>query len=153
MQKTPPDPRLKNIARISKLLDSQFKIGGFRFGLDPIINFVPFLGDASTTIVSLMLIYTMRKHGASSKIVVKMLGNVFIDFAIGAIPLIGLVFDFYFKSNNRNLKLLEEHYLEDKNAGSGRGLLFGVLVLFIVLIGLIIYATVALSEWFLKLIF
>jgi hypothetical protein len=53
MQKTPPDPRLKNIARISKLLDSQFKIGGFRFGLDPIINFVPFLGDASTTIVSL----------------------------------------------------------------------------------------------------
>jgi hypothetical protein len=153
MQKTPPDPRLKNIARISKLLDSQFKIGGFRFGLDPIINFVPFLGDASTTIVSLMLIYTMRKHGASSKIVVKMLGNVFIDFAIGAIPLIGLVFDFYFKSNNRNLKLLEEYYLEDKHAGSGKGLLFGVLVLFIVLIGLIIYATVALSEWFLKLIF
>jgi hypothetical protein len=153
MQITPTDPRLKNIARVSKLLDSQFQIGGFRFGLDPIVNFVPFLGDASTTIVSLMLVYTMRKHGASSKIVVKMLGNVLIDFAIGAIPLIGLVFDFYFKANNRNLKLLEEYYLEDKHTGSGKGLLFGFLIIFMLVMGLIIYATIVLSEWLIKLIF
>jgi hypothetical protein len=42
MQNKPIDPRLKNIAKISKLLDTQFEIGGFKFGLDPIINFVPF---------------------------------------------------------------------------------------------------------------
>jgi hypothetical protein len=89
MQNKPIDPRLKNIPKISKLLDTQIVIGGFKFGLDPIINFIPFWEDSSTTIISLMMVYTMRKHGANSKIVVKMLDNVLIDFAVGAIPIIG----------------------------------------------------------------
>lgn len=127
------DSRLKHIEWISKLLDSQFSVGNFKFGLDPILNLIPFAGDGATTLVSLMMVYTMRKHGASSKIVVKMLGNVLIDTLIGAIPIIGWIFDFYFKSNNRNLILIKEHYQEGKHTGSGKGILTAYQIGFVIM--------------------
>ncbi len=146
------DSRLKHIEWISKLLDSQFSVGGFKFGLDPILNLIPFVGDGATTIVSLMMVYTMRKHGASSKIVVKMLGNVLIDTLIGAIPLIGWIFDFYFKSNDRNLILLKEHYQEGKHTGSGKGILTAYLIGFIVILFLTIWGIWTLSAWLISLL-
>nr|MBC7614348.1 DUF4112 domain-containing protein [Pseudopedobacter sp.] len=141
------DSRLKHIEWISKLLDSQFSVGNFKFGLDPILNLIPFAGDGATTLVSLMMVYTMRKHGASSKIVVKMLGNVLIDTLIGAIPIIGWIFDFYFKSNNRNLILLKEHYQEGKHTGSGKGILTAYLIGFVIILFLAIWGIWALAAW------
>src|SRR5690606_37854189 len=123
------DSRLRNIERFTKLLDSQFKIGRFRFGLDPIINLVPFLGDGVTVIASCLLVFTMYQHGASGKLVVKMLLNILIDALIGAIPLIGWLFDFYFKANERNLQLLKEHYTEEKHKGSGLDILLLILLI------------------------
>jgi hypothetical protein len=76
MKRQETDSHLKHIEWLSKLLDSQFNISGFKFGLDPILNFIPFAGDGVTPIVSLMMVYTMRKHGVSRKIMVKMLGNL-----------------------------------------------------------------------------
>ncbi len=153
MSSTPTDNRLKFVERISRLLDSQFKIGNFKFGLDPILNFIPFAGDGATTLVSLLLVHTMSKHGASSKIVVKMLGNVMVDFLIGAIPILGWIFDFYFKSNDRNLKLLKEHYLEGKHTGSAKGLLTGMLIAFILIILLALWGVWASSSWLFNALF
>ena len=133
------DPRLRNIEKLAKLMDSQFKIGRFRFGLDPIINLFPFLGDAVAVIISLFIVFTMYKHGASGKLVIKMLLNVLIDAVVGAIPLLGWVFDFYFKANEKNILLLKEHYVEGKHRGSGLDILFIILIVFFAIIALLIY--------------
>jgi len=145
--------KLKNIEAISKLLDSQFKIGGFRFGLDPILNFIPFAGDGASALISVMLVYTMAKHGASNKLIARMLINVFIDFIIGAIPILGWVFDFYFKANDKNVQLLKEHYTEGKHTGSAKGIIIGGLILFLLLIGLLIWASWAILSYLFDVIF
>ena len=150
---TPIDPRLKSIAKISKLMDSQFEIGGFKFGLDPILNLIPFAGDAATGVVSFALVYSMHKHGASGKIVVKMLWNVLVDLVVGAIPLLGWVFDFYFKANDRNIKLLNEHYLEGKHTGSGKGIFTWILIGFVVFIALALWAIWAITSWLVGVVF
>ncbi|MGB3463831.1 MAG: DUF4112 domain-containing protein [Cyclobacteriaceae bacterium] len=105
-------PELKWVNRISKLLDSQYKIPGtdIRFGWDPILSLFPVAGDFATYLVSFILIGTMYKHGASTKVVLKMVANSTLDFVIGSIPLVGTAFDLYFKSNERNLRLLKEYY-------------------------------------------
>lgn len=145
--------KLKNIEAISKLLDSQFKIGGFRFGLDPILNFIPFAGDGATAVVSVMLVYTMRKHGASNKLIARMLLNVFIDFIVGAIPILGWVFDFYFKANDKNVQLLKQHYEDGKHTGGAKGVIILSLVVFLLLIGLLIWATWEIASYLIDLIF
>jgi len=148
-----PDNRFKNIERISRLMDSQFKIGGFRFGLDPIFNFVPFLGDGISVIISALLVGTMHKHGASNKIIVKMAFNILIDAIIGAIPFIGWIFDFYFKANDRNVKLLKEHYQEGKHQGSGKNILWAIAIGFLVLIIVVFYLLWLLTTWLWDVIF
>jgi hypothetical protein len=130
--------QLKWAERIAHLFDSQFRVPGtkFRFGLDPIINFFPVAGDAAGFMVSAALVITMARHGVSRKVIILMLLNVFIDGVVGAIPLIGQVFDFYYKANNRNIKLLKEHYEEGRHQGSGSGVIVmvcGVLLLFLAL--------------------
>ncbi|MDO7873713.1 DUF4112 domain-containing protein [Hymenobacter sp. ASUV-10] len=142
---TPPpaafdaDPRLRHVARISRLLDSQFRLPGtnFRFGLDPILGFIPVLGDLGTTAVSVSLLLTMLRHGASGAVVVRMALNILLDTVVGAIPLLGNIFDFAYKSNERNVELLRRHYAEGRHQGSGRGLVALLLLGFIVLLGLV----------------
>ncbi|WP_017259655.1 DUF4112 domain-containing protein [Pedobacter arcticus] len=145
--------KLKNIEAISKLLDSQFKIGNFRFGLDPILNFIPFAGDGASALISVMLVYTMSKHGASNKLIARMLLNVFIDFALGAIPILGWIFDFYYKANDKNVQLLKEHYTEDKHTGGAKGIIIGFLILFLLIIGLLVWATWSIANYLIYSIF
>jgi hypothetical protein len=140
---------LKWVERIAYLLDDKFKIPGtnFRFGLDPVINLIPFAGDFSGFIVAAALVCVMAKQGVSRKVLILMVLNVILDAIIGAIPLVGNVFDFYYKSNSRNIKLLKEHYQEGKHQGSGTGVLVIVfLVLFIFLV-LFLFLLGYLLEW------
>lgn len=130
-------------------MDSQFRLPGtnFRFGLDPILNLVPVLGDVSGFVISSALLLSMVKHGVSRKVVIIMVLNILVDAIIGGIPLIGQIFDFYFKANSRNLKLLKEHYEEGKHQGSGTGVLIGIGVALLIIMGLIVYLAVLLSQW------
>lgn len=132
---------IKWVEKISRLMDSQFKIPGtnFKFGLDPIIGFIPFAGDASTFAISSALILYMIKNGASRKVIILMILNLVIDTIIGGIPIIGVIFDAYYKANNRNIRLLKRHYEEGKYQGSGKGLLIGVAIFLLLLfIGIVI---------------
>ncbi len=135
-----PDNKLRTIETVSKILDSQFQIGNFKFGLDPILNLIPFAGDTATALVSVLLVYTMRKHGASNKLIAKMLGNVAIDFVLGAIPFLGWIFDFYFKANDKNVRLLKEHYADGKHSGSAKGIILFSLIIFLLIIAGFIWA-------------
>lgn len=142
-------PNLKWVERVARIMDSQFRLPGtsFRFGLDPILNLIPVIGDLSGFVVSAMLVLTMKKHGASGKILVLMLLNVAVDALVGAVPLIGQVFDFTFKANDRNIRLLKEHYAEGRHQGSGKGTLALVVIGLLVILALMIFLLVKLTEW------
>ena len=136
------------VERIAKWLDSRFLIPGtkIRFGIDPLMSLFPIVGDLMTYIASGMLIYTMYNRGASGKVVIKMILNSTLDAIIGAIPLVGTVFDIFYRANDRNVRLLKEHYLEGKHGGSGKGLLIAVALLAIVVVGAASYGMFKLLE-------
>jgi hypothetical protein len=140
------DERLRWVARVARLMDSQFQLPGtrFRFGLDPLLGLLPIVGDLSSTAVSVALLLTMLRHGASGAVVVRMALNILIDTVVGAIPVIGNVFDFAYKSNERNVALLRRHYAEGRHPGSGKGLIVLVLLSFLVVFGLVAWGSVAL---------
>lgn len=135
--------------RIAHLFDDAFRIPGtnFKFGLDPLLNFIPVAGDVSGFVVGAMLVWVMAKHGVSRKVLILMVLNIAVDAIVGAIPLIGYVTDFYFKANTRNLKLLQEHYQEGKHSGSGTWII--VILLLLVFAGLVgvLYLFYLLLHW------
>ncbi len=139
MHKPPPvgDQLNRDFAwvdRVAWLMDEKFRLGRgrFRFGLDPLINLIPFLGDIIGFGVSLMLVIVMWRNGASRKVVMLMVINVILDTTIGAIPVLGNVFDFFFKANTKNILLLREYYYQGKHQGRGNDVLaiiFGAVLL------------------------
>ena len=143
------DERLRWVERVAHLMDSQFRLPGtsFRFGLDPLLGLLPIVGDLSTTAVSVALLLTMLRHGASGAVVVRMALNIFLDTVVGGIPLIGNVFDFAYKSNERNVALLRRHYAEGRHGGSGRGLVLLLLLGFGVVFALVAWGSVLLLRW------
>ncbi|MBE9079586.1 DUF4112 domain-containing protein [Romeria aff. gracilis LEGE 07310] len=102
---------LNRIRRLSRLMDTAFRIPGIglRIGLDPIIGLVPGLGDLIATAVSAYILFLAARFRLPGKVFGRMVFNVGLEFVIGAIPLLGDIFDAFFKSNVRNLALLEAH--------------------------------------------
>lgn len=133
--------KLKWVEHIAYLLDEKFRFPGtnFRFGLDPLMNLIPVAGDISGFIIGAALVLVMARHGVSRKVLILMILNICFDALIGAIPLIGQVFDFYYKSNSRNITLLKEHYEEDKYLGKGTGILVFVFLVLLVFFGLFLF--------------
>jgi hypothetical protein len=113
------------LEKASKLLDRQFTVPGtsFRFGIDPIIGIIPGAGDAVSFLVSAILILSMVRYGASTKLVLLMVGNVTLDALVGSIPVLGVLFDAGFKANTRNLELLKKHYATGRYSGSAKKVL------------------------------
>ncbi|MCX2480467.1 DUF4112 domain-containing protein [Pedobacter sp. MC2016-15] len=146
-------PGMTIIKRLVYLLDEQFRLPGtnFRFGLDPLMNLFPVVGDMTGFVISAGLLLAMARKGASNKLVVLMSINIFIDAIIGGIPLIGQVFDFFFKANSRNLRLLKEHYVEGKHSGSGKNTIILAIVILAVLLALMIFLLIKLGDWLISL--
>jgi hypothetical protein len=143
------DARLHWVESISRLMDSQFRVPGttWRFGLDPIMSLVPIVGGIPSLAISGVLILTMMRHGASGNVVVRMVLNVLLDTIIGAIPIIGNIFDFAYKANDKNVRLLRRHYAEGRYQGSGKGLLAVALLGLFILFGLLIWGLWAAGVW------
>jgi hypothetical protein len=142
-------PKMEWISRISYLMDKQFKFPGtnFRFGLDPVFNLIPIAGDLTGLLISGGLLLAMVRKGASSKVVILMTMNILLDATIGAIPLIGQIFDFFFKANSRNIRLMREHYLENKHQGSGKGVIFWAVLIILILLASLIYGIWSFGSW------
>ncbi len=141
------DPRLKMVQRVTRLMDEQFSVGGFKFGLDPILNLIPVAGDVSSYIISVALIITMAQHGASGRVAMKMLANATLDALVGSIPVLGWIFDFSYKANTRNLKLLTEHYTEGKHRGSAKPVIISILIIMLLVLILLVYLVIKLFQW------
>ncbi|MCU7695050.1 DUF4112 domain-containing protein [Haoranjiania flava] len=144
------DDRLKWVERMSKLMDDQFSVGGHKFGIDPLLNFVPYAGDIATYLMSAVLVVTMFKHGVSGKVAMKMIGNITLDAVVGAIPVLGWIFDFKFKANRRNVNLLRKHYTEGKDTGSAKPYIMIMLVALVAVMILVFWVAYQALKWLLE---
>jgi uncharacterized protein DUF4112 len=105
------DARVARIDALAQLMDGAFVVPGtdIRFGLDALIGLVPGIGDAVTTLISLFIVNEARALGAPRLLIARMVANVAVDGLVGAVPLVGDVFDVAFRANRRNLALLRDH--------------------------------------------
>lgn len=101
----------KRVETLEMLLERSFVIPGINrpVGLDAIIGLVPVVGDVITGLMGAYLIWEGRNLGMPKWKILRMMGNLGIDTALGAIPVVGDAFDFAFRSNSRNLKIIKKH--------------------------------------------
>ncbi len=142
-------PELRWVDGFSRLLDTRFRIPGtkIRFGADFLMGLIPGVGDVVSMGFSAVLIVTMAKNGASARLVVQMLLNVLLDTIVGTVPILGNVFDLFYKANYRNAVLMREYYDQNKHRGSAWPLIVGVAVGLLLLLALTIWLLVILVGW------
>ncbi len=136
-------PQLQKIARLTKLMDSQFRIPGtnFTFGIDPIIGLIPGFGDLIDYGISAYLLVAMVRNGASGKSVAKMILNITIDGIVGLVPFVGRFFDIFYKANQRNLVLAIEHFEEGKHQGSAWPIVLPIIAVLIFILIILSFLT------------
>lgn len=103
------NPHLRVAQKLTKLLDTEFKIFGIRLGLDPILGLIPGIGDAIPLVLSLYIVWIGSTLGLPANKIVQMVVNVVFDFALGLIPIVGDLSDVIFKANVKNLQIIESH--------------------------------------------
>ena len=106
---------LRRLERFARLMDSRFRIPrtDIRFGLGPLMGLVPVVGDVAGLLLSIYIILESRRVNAPGSLQLRMLVNGLLDAAGGALPLLGDVFDVWYRANDRNVELLR-HYLEER---------------------------------------
>lgn len=101
----------RRIEAMEQLLEGMFVLPGTnrRVGLDSIVGLIPVIGDIATAAMGAWIVWEARNLGMSKWQITRMAGNVGVDTVIGAIPFVGDAFDFFFKSNTKNLKIIRKH--------------------------------------------
>jgi hypothetical protein len=101
----------QRIEAMEQLLERSFVIPGINrpVGLDAIVGLVPVLGDVLSAAMGAYIVWEANNLGLPRWKLWRMAGNVAFDTAIGAIPFVGDVFDFLFRSNTRNLRIVRRH--------------------------------------------
>ena len=102
----------KELETIAHLLDSVFEIPGIRvrFGIDALLGLLPGFGDTASAFASIYILQAATRHGVSRVTLARMTLNIVIDLVVGALPIIGDLFDVYWKANKKNVELLRRHF-------------------------------------------
>lgn len=102
---------VRRITALAHLLDNAFVIPGTnrRIGLDALIGLVPGIGDTVSALISSYIIWEARQLGLPRWKIARMIGNVAVDGLVGAVPLVGDLFDAGFKANMRNVRIVLDH--------------------------------------------
>jgi hypothetical protein len=123
--------RTDRLRRIAWLLDDLVRVPGTsrRVGLDPVLGLVPGGGDIAGGALSAYIVFAAARLGAPPSVILRMGWNIVVDTVLGAVPLLGDLFDAWWKANRRNVALLES-YMEQPGSArrSSRLVLAGVLV-------------------------
>jgi hypothetical protein len=104
-------PRTDWAEKLVRILDDGIRIPGtsFGIGLDPILGFfLPGAGDVVTGVGGVALLLTALRKGVPTIVIARMLVNIAIDTIFGSIPIVGDVFDLFYRANRRNLELIEK---------------------------------------------
>ncbi len=101
----------QRIEALERLLERSFVIPGINrpVGLDALAGLIPVLGDVIGAAFGAYLIWEASNLGLPKWKLWRMAGNVAFDSAVGAVPVAGDLFDFLFRSNTRNLKIVKRH--------------------------------------------
>jgi len=99
------------VRAVATVLDDAIRLPGtnIRFGIDPLIGLIPGLGDLLGGAASAYIILEAARAGAPASVLARMALNVGIDTLVGSVPVLGDLFDFAWKSNTRNVRLLTRH--------------------------------------------
>lgn len=134
------NPIERDVARAVRLadwLDDRY--------LDPIVGLIlPVGGDIALAIVGLFPVYVALRHRMPAIIVARMIRNLVIDLVVGAIPLVGDVFDFVYKAHRKNADLLVERYVLGPSPARDWAAVLGALV---TLLAALVLPVVALVLW------
>jgi hypothetical protein len=101
----------RRVEALERVLERAFTVPGLRrqVGLDAVVGLVPVAGDLVAAAMGLYLVWEARNLGMSKWQLARMTANVGFDTLVGAIPVAGDLFDFLFRSNSRNLKIIRKH--------------------------------------------
>jgi hypothetical protein len=108
---TPTEARLNSLRRLQYALDNAFRVPGtsFRFGWDPIIGLVPWVGDLLSALMSCAIVVQAHQMRVPRVVQLRMVLNIGIDVVLGIVPLVGDLADVFWKSNAKNMAILERH--------------------------------------------
>jgi len=142
------DTELRRARALARALDTAVGIPGtpIRFGLDAILGLIPGGGDLAAAALSGYIILIAVRRDVPPAVLWRMLGNIGIDTVVGSVPIVGDLFDVAYKSNVKNVELLERHMTEPAAVAKGSrrlGLLViavGVVVLVAIAAGAILLA-------------
>ena len=101
----------RRIEAMEKLLERMFTLPGTdrKFGLDVVFDLIPVGGSLIAAAMGSWLAWEGRNLGMPKWHLARMGGNIGVDFLLGAIPFVGAIPDFFFKSNTRNMRLVKRH--------------------------------------------
>jgi hypothetical protein len=143
------EPRHKSavdLERLAHWLDSVFEIPGIRvrFGVDALLGLLPGVGDTASALASVYILQAASRIGVSRITLARMTLNIMVDLLVGAIPLVGDLFDVYWKANRMNVELLRRHLKANPTGQRSLTRSDGIFVAgMIAAIGLILVASVA----------
>ena len=147
------DPRLARVRRLAWILDRSIPIGGGRaIGLDPIIGLIPGLGDWIAAGLSLYVFYEAARLGLPFPVLGRIGLNILIEAIVGAVPVLGDLFDFVWQANVRNVRLVEQHYRPSLPPRSFNQIWFALLLFAILLLSIIGFALYGLFALFTALV-
>lgn len=96
---------------MERVMEGLFTIPGTnrKLGMDVLLDLIPVAGPTIAALIGSWLVWEARNLGMSKLQMARMFGNVGIDWALGLIPFVGAVPDFFFRSNTRNMRLIRKH--------------------------------------------
>jgi len=140
---------LRRANRLARLLDSAIRIPviGVRLGADALLGLVPGGGDAVAALLGAYPILLAVRHRLPHTLVLRLLGNMALDATVGAIPIIGDLFDIGFKSNLRNQRLIERYAAEPARTGRSSKVIVWIAIAGVLLI---LGALLAMTFWLVR---
>jgi hypothetical protein len=126
----------QRLQRLAWVLDSSVPVPGlkFRFGLEAVLGLIPGFGDAAGVVLSSYIVHQAWRMGVPRSVLLRMWLNIVIEGVVGAVPLLGDVFDAVWKANMRNVALLEAHLHHPQRTARASRALLAVLALTVLVI-------------------
>jgi hypothetical protein len=145
--------KVDKLKALSILLDSQFTGPfGIKFGLDGIIGLIPGIGDLITTTMSVYILFQAATLGCTPATLTRMGLNIVIENIVDIIPIFGHLFDFFWKSNNKNIALLDQHLINPRAVTlKSRIILSGLILVLLTLLTLSAVMSFYVIQWILNL--
>lgn len=103
--------------KLADLTDSKIRIPflGIRLGLDFLVGLIPVVGDFIMVGVSLSIVGMAKQMKVPTALRVAMLRNIAIDFLLGLIPFVGDLVDLFYKSNQKNVRIMEKWWVSQNH--------------------------------------